>query len=157
MSSDEAFLERLVAAMDSVGLDGVIVGMAAAVLQGAPTMTEDIDVLVRDTKRNREKLAELRRVLGGLEVVQASELAPIETYVGGEAPVDIIFDHIPPRRLFASVKSRAIRIQVGRHWARVACLADVIASKEAANRPKDRAQLEILRETARVRAALSKR
>lgn len=36
----------------------------AALLQGAPITTEDMDVLVRDTPRNREKLGELERALG---------------------------------------------------------------------------------------------
>lgn len=37
----------------------------------------------------------------------------------------------------------------------VAALADVIASKEAADRPKDRAQLRILRDTLKVKGALA--
>ena len=39
----------------------------------------------------------------------------------------------------------------------VAGLADVIRSKEAAGRPKDLAQLPILRDTLRVRRALDER
>jgi hypothetical protein len=37
----------------------------------------------------------------------------------------------------------------------VARLEDIIASKEAADRPKDRAQLPILRDTLKVSAALA--
>jgi hypothetical protein len=43
---------------------------------------------------------------------------------------------------------------VGEHKALVASLEDVIRSKEAAGRPKDLAQLPILRDTLRVRRAL---
>jgi len=45
-------------------------------------------------------------------------------------------------------------VQIGDSAATVAALADVIASKQAAGRPKDLAQLPILRQTERVRAAL---
>jgi len=45
-------------------------------------------------------------------------------------------------------------VQIGDSAATVAALTDVIASKEAAGRPKDLAQLPILRETQRVRGAL---
>lgn len=66
MSSDESFLERLALALTAVKLDAVIVGMAAAAVQGAPVMTEDVDLLVRDTDRNRKKVRELCAELGGL-------------------------------------------------------------------------------------------
>jgi len=35
------------------------VGSVAALLQGAPITTEDMDILVRDTPKNREKLHQL--------------------------------------------------------------------------------------------------
>jgi hypothetical protein len=58
------------------------------------------------------------------------------------------------RKSFASIRSRAIRVRVGKRMVWVASLDDVIAAKEAAGRPKDRATLEILRETRSVRNAL---
>ena len=56
MSPDEAFVLRLLEALDSAGLEGLIVGMTGAALQGAPAMTQDVDLLIRDTPKNREKL-----------------------------------------------------------------------------------------------------
>ena len=58
------------------------------------------------------------------------------------------------RKSFASIRSRAVRVRVGNKMAWVASLEDVIAAKEAAGRPKDKATLEILRETRSVRNAL---
>jgi hypothetical protein len=64
MHPDEAFVAELLRALDAVGLEAVIVGTTAAVLQGAPVMTLDVDVLIRDTRKNRDKVVELCRALG---------------------------------------------------------------------------------------------
>lgn len=53
MSSDESFLQDVVAALDRVGLEAIVVGTVAGVLNGAPVMTQDLDLLVRDTPKNR--------------------------------------------------------------------------------------------------------
>ena len=55
MSPDEALLERVVAALKKVKLEAILVGNVAAVLQGVPVMTQDIDFFVRDTEVNRKK------------------------------------------------------------------------------------------------------
>ena len=55
---------------------------------------------------------------------------------------------------FEEVRSRSVRIPVGRRVATVASLADIVASKEASGRPKDLAQLPILRDTLRVKREL---
>lgn len=157
MSSDESFLERLAAAVAEVGLDAVVVGMAAAAVLGAPVMTEDVDLLIRDTPRNRKKVRELCELLGGLKPVKASELADVETLVGGEAPVDIVYDHLPGGLTFARVRAKSAFVKIGAARARVASLADVIRSKRAADRPKDRAQLPILEETLKVLEELAAR
>jgi hypothetical protein len=47
-----------------------------------------------------------------------------------------------------------VNVALGDADAVVASLEDVIASKEAAGRPKDLAHLQILRDTLRIRAAL---
>jgi hypothetical protein len=64
MSPDEAFLVRLLDALDSVQLDYVIVGMTAASLQGVPLMTQDVDLLVRDTPLTRRRIEELGARIG---------------------------------------------------------------------------------------------
>jgi hypothetical protein len=58
------------------------------------------------------------------------------------------------RKSFASIRSRAVRVRVGNKMVWVASLDDVIAAKEAAGRPKDKATLEILRQTRTVTNAL---
>lgn len=48
MSSDEAFVLEVLVALRKVGLEAIIVGNGAAVLQGVPVTTQDLDLLVRD-------------------------------------------------------------------------------------------------------------
>jgi hypothetical protein len=154
MSSDESFLRDVVAALDRVGLEALVVGSVAAVLNGAPVMTQDLDLLIRDTPKNREKIGKLSAALQIAAPVEVSELSRSLTLLGGALPIDILFDALPGGLTFEALRSRSSRVQIGDSAAIVAALGDVIASKEAAGRPKDVAQLPILRETQRVRGAL---
>ena len=70
--------------------------------------------------------------------------------------VDIHYDRIPGGLTFSSIRSRAEIVAVGDERLTVASLADVIRSKEAANRPKDRAVLPILRDTLAVKVKLER-
>ena len=154
MSPDESFLETLLAALDEVGLEALIVGSTAAALQGAPVMTQDIDVLIRDTPMNRDKLERLSVALRAARPVPVSELSSTMTIIGGDLPVDVLFETLPGALSFAALRSRAVAVPVGGRTAIVASLEDVIQSKAAADRPKDRAQLPILRDTLRIKIAL---
>jgi hypothetical protein len=58
---------------------------------------------------------------------------------------------------FEVLRARGLTMRLGVHTAIVASLEDVIASKEASGRPKDLAQLPVLRETLRVSRALAKK
>lgn len=154
MSPDELFLERLLTALDSLGLEALIVGSVAAAVQGSPILTQDVDLLIRDTEPNREKLVRLAAAIGAARPIAVSELSTTLTLIGGALPVDILFDRLPGNLSFPSLRSRSVQVAVGAAMALVASLSDVIASKESAGRPKDLAQLPILRETLRVKRAL---
>lgn len=141
--------------MQACGLESVVVGSVAALLQGAPLTTDDMDILIRDSPRNREKLRDLEGRLGG----RAVELSPLSRAVRittPEAHLDILFDQIPGQLEFNALRARSKRVALGDAVAVVASLEDIIASKEAANRPKDLGQLPILRDTLRVIQALKR-
>ena len=154
MSSDEQFVAELVRALSDVGLEAIIVGSMAAIMQGAPVTTRDVDLVVRDTPKNREKLDALGAALGTGRPVQRTNLTTVVTFVGGRVPIDVLFDEIAGNLHFAALRSRSVEVPLGEHKAVVASLEDVIRSKEAAGRPKDLAQLPMLRDTLRVRRAL---
>jgi len=157
MSSDEKFLADLLRALASAGLEAIVVGMAAAALQGAPVTTLDVDLLVRDTRRNREKIRALGAALGAGRPLEISPVTHALRLVGAAVPVDLIFDAIAGNLSFERVRSRSVTVTIAGQRARVAALEDVIASKEATGRPKDVAQLPILRDTLRVKRALGRR
>jgi hypothetical protein len=84
-----------------------------------------------------------------------SELSKVEWIEGRLAvPVEIHYDRISGGLTFSSVRARAQIVVVGGEKLLVASLADVIRSKRAAGRPKDRAVLPILRDTLKVRTKL---
>ena len=153
-SPDERYLAELALALNKVGLEAIVVGATAAVLQSAPVMTQDIDLLVRSTERNEQKLRALAALLGG-SWVRVSELSSVRTLVGTPMQVDLLFDVLPGGLRFESLRARAHRLRIDRTELLVADLADVIASKRAADRPKDRVQLPLLEDALRVRTALT--
>jgi predicted nucleotidyltransferase len=131
--------------MADVNLEAVLIGNAAAALQGAPVTTIDFDFLMRRTPRNLAKLKMLARRL------QATILRPYypasEMYrlVRDDDGLQVDFlTAIHGLRSYEGVRDRASTIEIGGVALRVASLADIIRSKRAAGRPRDLAVLEIL-------------
>jgi hypothetical protein len=109
--------------------------------------------LIRDTPLNRAKLDELGAMLGARprEISPRTRALRIDAQ---PASLDVLFDELSGGLRFESLRPRAVVVPLGEKAALVARLEDVIASKEAANRPKDQAQLPILRDALRVKQAL---
>lgn len=154
MSPDETFLVRLLAALETVRLEYIVVGMAAASLQGAPVMTQDVDILVRDTPLNRTRVDALAQEIGAARPRRISELSSTVSLIGADVPVDVLFDQLSGGLTFEALRARSVAVSFGQHSAVVATLADIIASKEKTGRPKDLAHLGILRDTERTRLAM---
>lgn len=152
-SSDEAFVERLARVLRESRLEAIVVGATAAVMQGAPLTTMDVDLLIRRTPANEKKL---RAVCERLHLTRLAVTTDIESLTGEAGHIDILYDAIPPNLRFESVRARATRMKVGAATLLVASLEDVIRSKRAAGRPKDLAALPTLEDTLRVRRALGK-
>lgn len=157
MSSDpsEKTLVALARALRAAKLEAIVIGNSASMLNGAPVTTQDIDLLIRDTRLNRRKLARFADEIGGSAPQPVSDLSKVEWIEGSLAvPVEIHYDRISGGLTFSSLRSRAQVVVVGDEKLLVASLADVIRSKQAADRPKDRAVLPILRDTLAVRKKL---
>jgi hypothetical protein len=146
----EPLLELAARLLAKHRLDAVLIGNAAAALQGSPVTTVDLDFMFRKTPGN---LGKLRRIADDLDAVvmhpyyPASELYRVirerdGTQLDFMAKVDGI-------RSFESLRSRASTARFGRYDLKVASLEDIIRSKKAANRPQDRAVLPVLRKTLR--------
>lgn len=153
-SFDERFLTSLAAALRTTKIEAIVVGNAASILNGAHILTQDVDLLVRDTPLNRKKLRQLATTLGGTGPAHVSGLTSTERIYGAAVPIDILYDQMIGGLKFASVKSRAHPELLGNNAVlTVAALADVIKSKTAAGRPKDKAVLPLLQDVLAVRRA----
>jgi len=138
----------LARAMREHNLEAVLIGNAAAALNGAPVTTLDFDFLFRQTAGNLKKLAAIAQTLATRVTrpyYPASGLFRIE-----RADLSLQVDFmaaIHGVKSFASLRSRARWMDVGGCQVLVADLGDIIKSKRKADRPRDRAVLEILERT----------
>ncbi len=143
----------------------VLVGGGAARLFGATRVTEDTDCLARRTDENLDRLAAAMRELTarlrveGLTDEEASALPvtidrrtlsalEISTWTTDAGWFDVLAN-IPSsagaRLTFEDVIVTAVVVDVGETAVPLASLDVIIASKEWANRPKDRVALPELR------------
>lgn len=152
-SADERFLAALAAELRNARVEAIVVGNVASILNGAPVLTQDVDLLVRDTPLTRRKLRQVASALGATAPQPLSGMTRSERIYGASVPIDILYDRMPGRLSFASVRLRARAAPVGGEVLTVAALADVIKSKTAAGRAKDKAVLPILRDTLATRRA----
>ncbi len=135
-SSDEAFVLAVLKALHETRLEAILVGSVAAVLQGSPVTTQDLDLLVRDTASNRKRIQGLGARLGARPRA-ITDLSPVLRIDAPAAPVDVIFDRLPGDLSFEALRSRSLTLVLGGYTAVVASLEDVIASKRSSARPKD--------------------
>ncbi len=153
MSADFSYLLKVVRLLDEIGIEAIIVGNSASILNQVPVFTEDLDFFVRDTPLIRKRIREFADRLKAESRPEPIGLLTDAVRVrSGDVPIDFLFA-IGGEPKFESVRSRAWRHPQGGRRVWVASLEDVIASKKAANRPKDQAALLILEQTLAVKKA----
>jgi len=143
-------LNSVVAALADARLEAILIGNAAAALHGAPVTTVDFDFMCRATPRN---LAKLKVLAGRLEAVILRPYYPASALFrvmnderGLQADFMPIIHWV---KSFNSLRSRAEQVIVGGHPLWLANLQDIIASKRAAGRLRDKAVLDVLEKTLR--------
>lgn len=149
-------LNAVVAALAEVRLEAILIGNAAAAIQGAPVTTVDFDFMFRATPVN---LAKLKRFARRLEAVILRPYYPASAlYRVMNDDRGLQADFMPTIhgvKSFNSLRSRAEELDLGGHRLWVAHLADIVASKRAAGRPRDKAVLDILETTLREKSSQS--
>jgi hypothetical protein len=131
--------------LNELRLEAVLIGNAAAALQGAPVTTVDFDFLFRKTPRNLAKLKMFARVLRAVILhpyYPVSDLYRVSREDDG-LQVDFMAT-IHGIRSFEGVRDRATIVEIEGTQLLVASLSDIIRSKKAARRPRDLAVMEIL-------------
>jgi hypothetical protein len=151
----------LLEALQRHGVDFIVIGAAAAITQGSPLPTYDLDVTpARDPGNIDRIVAALVELDGKLRTPTAPVSFPIDARMlaGADAwtldttsgPLDLVF--VPAgTQGYDDLRRDALHVDLGTGTpVRVASLRDVIRMKEASNREKDRAQLPALRRTLEV-------
>jgi len=149
--------ERILEALDRHGVDYVLIGSLATYLQGSPLPTLDVDVTPAPTPNNFERLSkalfelEARvRTDGAIALTfsdSARSLMSVEMWNLTTKFGDLDIAQMPAGTSGYPDLTRDARALVlsGRR-VRVASLADIIRSKDAAGRAKDQLALPVLRE-----------
>jgi hypothetical protein len=124
------------------GVDYMIVGAAAAALQGAPIVTQDIDLWFRDIDDPGIRKAASK--VGGVIVPPIGVHPPT---FGGEA-VELFAIVLTMHGLgaFEEEKEHSILVDLGDLPVRILALDRIIKSKETVGRPKDILTLPVLKD-----------
>jgi predicted nucleotidyltransferase len=142
------FLVLVARALREQGLEAVLIGNAGAAVQGAPVTTMDIDLFFRKTPSNIEKLKNVARSLGAVIFRPFYPVTGLYRLIRDDDDLRIDFmTSIHGVRSFNSIRSRATVVDFEGAQLWVASLADIIASKRAAGRPKDLGVMYVLEAT----------
>ena len=150
--------QEILRVLDRHGVRYVLVGGLAAVLHGAAHVTTDVDVVPEDAQANLERLsAALRELNARIRTTGEADGIPfdhsaesltrvrvwnLQTSMGD---LDITFQPSGTRG-YDDLRRDVVTMDIRGVEVPVASLADVVRSKEAAGRARDRAVLPALRE-----------
>lgn len=140
--------------LSSHEVDFVVIGGIAAAAQGSPTSTVDLDISYERSQPNLQRLAaalqDLEARLRGVpddvpflleaETLRAGDTFTLTTRLGD---LDLLGTPAGTDG-YADLVRGAVEVEVEGMTLKMASIDDLIRMKEAVNRPKDRAELEIL-------------
>ena len=135
--------EEIARAFNDEGVDYLFIGKSGAILLGYPGTTQDVDIFPARSPENGRRIVAALRKIGfdiGLdlerEIVAGKDFVQIKS---GPFDVDLVFapDGI---NNFAEAKARGVTEGIFQ----VASLRDIIASKRASGRQKDKIELPLL-------------
>lgn len=157
--TQEAFAPHEVLRVLNVhGVRYVVIGGFAAILHGSPTVTQDVDVTPQSSTENLQRLADaLRELRARIRTDAEPEGLPFDasgeslrglrmlSLVTANGAFDISVEPSGTQG-YPDLRQDAVLMRIDDVEFFVASLADVIRSKEAAGRAKDRLVLPLLRE-----------
>ena len=148
---------RICRILDEEGVQFVVIGGLAATIHGSSSLTEDVDVVPDRIPANLERLERaLRRMNAMLRTGDAPVAAPLDArFLEGSSvmlnlttdfgDLDLAFRPDGPLEDYDAWRTGAMEMSIAEGViVLVAALDDIIASKRAANRPKDIAALPLL-------------
>lgn len=134
----------------------VLVGALSAVLQGAPVMTVDVDIVHERTNTNIDALIDALAALDAhFRGHPGKRLEPTREHLGSAGhqlltttygPLDLL-GAIEYGLAYEQLLGDSIDVKFDGHLLHVLSLAKYVELKEESTLPKDRARLPVLRET----------
>ena len=130
-------------AFNAAGVDYLFIGKSGAILLGFPGTTQDVDIFPEKSEQNGQRMVTALLVLGFAldettksEIIRGKDFIQLKT---GPFDLDLVFapDGI---ETYEEAKNRAVQEDIFP----VANLRDIIASKKASGRMKDRLDLHLL-------------
>lgn len=141
-------LIKIARTLHMVRLEVVMVGNAAAALQGAPVTTLDIDFMFRKTPTNLRKLKAFAKKLDAQILKPFYPASSFYRVVNEDTGMQVDFMSILQGiKSFENLRSDAVEVDFEGYALKVASLEKIIRSKKTLGRPRDLAVIEILERT----------
>lgn len=160
MAEPEFGPEKILAVLEEHGVRCVLIGGFAAVIYGSPYLTTDVDIVPAAGPENLQRLSDALRDLhakvwtssepeGAPFHHSAASLADVRVWnlVTDHGRLDLTFEPSGTQG-YDDLARDATHLMILGVGVDVASLADIIRSKEAAGREKDRLVLPVLRRLA---------
>lgn len=161
--------KRLISTLVAHDVRFIVIGAIAAIAQGGPFITQDLDLTPERQPENLERLADaLKRLDARLRIpgdpsgiefpIEPRFLGSVDSWTLHTPSGDIDLLFAPSGTTgYGDLKRAAVSVELWGREVLVAGLPDIIRMKEAAGRPKDLAQLPALRQTLELRRKRGRR
>jgi hypothetical protein len=143
------------AALDSHGVEYVVVGGLAVQVHGHARMTNDLDLIPSPTRANLARLADALRELGARVLNEGSEGIAIDAgmlpratlwqFATAAGDIDVLHD-VPGAIPYSALRENALEVRLGDLVIPFAGREDLIRMKRAAGRPRDLGDVAALTE-----------
>jgi len=155
MASDNPQYHDILTRLSDEGVESIVVGMVAAVLQGVPMMTWDLDIVHRRTPENVERLLHVLQDIQAVARHDPRRLRPNESHLIG--PGHILLETrfgdfdclgaIDGGRAYEDLIDSSVVINLENRPIRLLELREILAVKRRAGRPKDLAAIPYIEST----------
>jgi hypothetical protein len=145
-------LQSLLATLAASRVELIVVGGLAAVAQGAPITTHDLDIVHRRTPENLTRLVEVLHQLDARYRGHADIKRPTVQLLAGKGhsllmtnagPLDVLGE-IEGGRDYEVLMPDTIEIAISGHPVRILKLETIVAIKRQSTHPKDQRMLPVL-------------
>jgi predicted nucleotidyltransferase len=153
-----ASLGEILEGLLEAGVDFILVGGLAAVIQGAPVTTMDVDIVHSQAPQNIDRLLAFLRTVDAVQRRMDDKLIePKERDLSGKGhvllttrigPIDVLAA-IEGGRSYQDLLAHTVEIDFRGHTLRVLDLKTLIELKKTSKDPRDKQRLPVLKETLR--------